>query len=369
MGTVSALVSRRIELDRPGGNGPGAEALAAADVAGGAPGSTSLMVIDPLPLLATLGTLALGCAALGIGILVILATRTSAANAEPPAGSIDAWRSLEANGLLAVGLVTQTAELWVPAGVIRLACNGSVVVVDGRTTLDVDYDDPGSPDIRLEFVALPTGSGDATDGEAWLIRGLFGSDPRPGAQVTAVRLGELADRLARAVGVAIYAIRPRYITESRLGWMAMLACFVSGGAVIFGLLSAQLGRYVDFPISGAAVVLGIAGMIMGYRMAKAASPLTVDGAVLAADAERVTMQLQRPMFSSVADGERLLPWSILFGEPATAQRMAWLALAGNDVPAWYRFDGEFSKARFTTCMDELTSGLRAPAEFVPTRPW
>lgn len=367
MGTVSALVSPHIELDRPGGDGPGAEALAAADVAGGALGSTSLMVIDPLPLLATLGTLALGCAALGIGILVILATRTSSANTEPPTGSVDAWRSLEANGLLAVGLVTQRSEQWVPAGVVRLACDGSIAVVDGRTTLEVDYDDPGSPDIRLEFVALPTRSGDATD--AWLIGGLFGADPRPGAQVTAVRLGELADRLADAAGAAIDAVRPLYVVESRRGRMAMLACFVSGGAVIFGLLSAQLGRYVDFPISGAAVVLGIAGMIMGYRMAKAASPLTVDGAVLAADAERVAMQLQRPMFSSVADGERFLPWSILFGEPATAQRMAWIALAGNDVPAWYRFDGEFSKARFTTCMDELTSGLRAPAEFVPTRPW
>lgn len=68
------------------------------------------MVIDPLPLLATLGTLALGCAALGIGILVILATRTSSANTEPPTGSVDAWRSLEANGLLAVGLVTQRSE-------------------------------------------------------------------------------------------------------------------------------------------------------------------------------------------------------------------------------------------------------------------
>ena len=302
---------------------------------------------------------ALGCAVVVIGAVVaVLRIRRHAKSATDD----DAAQDLESAGILAVAYLTQKhVQRWVPATIVQLACAGKLVIIDGRKMDDdkrvIAYDEH----IQLEL-AGPSNLADMTSGDALVLRAIFGPDAMHGNTVTAVRTGVVAGRLRDAVSEGFEHAKQRYISGrmSRLTTIAVVAAGV-------GVLCSSLG-FASAGLFGAAIaiaVMGIVAIFFATLGMERGFTLTPAGRQLREDAKVAEARIGQRPFGTVAAGERVLPWAVLFDQFTVADRFAQIVDRTRTVPGWYSAAAPFSADRFVSCLETLQLSMFCRADQFP----
>ena len=275
----------------------------------------------------------------------------------------DSAQDLESAGIINVAYVTQKhVQRWVPATIVQLACAGKLVIVDGRR-LDDDarvtaYDEG----IQLDLAEDLSHLADTASGTALVLRALFGRDATRGTRVTAVRTGVIADRLREAVSEGFGSARQRYIVSGRVSRLIRTALVAAGvGVFSWSLALAFAG------LLGAALVvaaLGIIAIFFATLVMERGFNLTPAGRQLRDDARMAEARIGQQPFATVAAGERVLPWAVLFDQFAVADRFAQIADRTRTVPDWYSAAAPFSADRFVSCLETLQLSMSAePTSF------
>ncbi|MGW4929714.1 hypothetical protein ACWEOH_11200 [Agromyces sp. NPDC004153] len=324
------------------------------DAAAGADGAEQLAT-DAGTLFAVFAAIALISSVIGIGTAVAAAMLRS--SSEPATDTAlatrDPLRFLEAAGVLAVAYVGTGAKRWVPATILQLACSGVLAVIDRRSAVTGSWETDEDDDIQLELAALPPGFGPADAGAgALVIRGLFGEHPAVGMRVAAVRVGAIADRLGDATRAGFARADERYVDHRAAARLPAVAMVASSIGIVFAFLALALGRYVTSPVPGIAIVLGIAGVVIS-AMQWTRGPLNSSGRLLRERAGRVATLIDASPATSVADGERLLPWAVLFDRWAVIDRLGSVVQLSGVAPTWFRSDAPFRWKRFTSCIEAI----------------
>lgn len=316
------------------------------------------LATDARGLFAAFAAIALASSLIGIGAAVATAMllRSSPEPATDTAlAARDPLTFLESTGVLAVAYVATGAKRWVPATILQLACSGVLAVIDRRSAVMQSAETDEDDDIQLELVALPSGFG-PEDGRpgALVVRGIFGEHPAPGARVAVVRAGAIADRLGDATRAGFARADERYVDHRSTARLPAVAATASAIGIIFALLALALSRYATSPLPGIALLLGIAGSVIGRRQLKRGR-LNSSGRMLRERAAHVATQIHASPARSVADGERLLPWAVLFDQWEAVDRLGAVAQLTGDAPTWYRSDSSFRWKRFASCVEAIVA--------------
>lgn len=300
------------------------------------------------------------CVVVVIGALVaVVRMRRHAATAT----DTDAARDLKSAGILAVAYVTQKhVQRWVPATIVQLACAGKLMIIDGRKMDDDKRVTAYDEQIHLEFAEDVTHLADNANGDALVLHAIFGRDATRGTRVTAVRTGVIADRLREAVSEGFGSARQRYMISGRMRLLTRTAVV----AAVVGVLSWSLALAFA-GLLGAAIAIAALGIIAIFFATLAMERgfnLTPVGRRIRDDARMAEAGIGQEPFATVAAGERVLPWAVLFDQFAVADRFAQVADRTRTVPGWYSGAAPFSADRFVSCLETLQISMSAePTSF------
>lgn len=288
-----------------------------------------------------------------VGVLWIRHRRPSATDPEVPV-------DIESAGILAVAYVTQKhVQRCVPASIVGLACAGALAIIDDRV-----MDDPTSVTayderVSLELVAGPpevaAGVG-LRHGEALILRALFDPDATTGTRVTAVRTGVVADRLDVAVREGLGLAQRRY---GNAGWTPRLITTAVSAAIV-GVFAWAVAVALGGWLGGAVLVAIFGIVVLAYATLFSERAISFDaaGRELLQNARIAETHLAQQSFVTVAGGEWVLPWAVLFERYAVVERFANVAERTDKVPEWYRSSAEQpSAARFVSCLETLRASM------------
>lgn len=345
---VSALRQVMVELADAG---IGAESLAAA---GGVGLGTALLPIVALAASVT--------AAVAVGSLIVAWLR------KPDVDSTFAITEPRVAGLLPVGFVSGSAAArWLPATVMQLACDGVIAIQDRR---DIREGTEGrASDVRLVFDAgnpLLVGAGaEPSDTEVGIVRallspGLAGGSGMPvrGSTVVVDRVVKANPRLAAATSVAFRDVAASY-REPRPGTRLRAASIGGVVGIALGFVTLGFGERTSDSIAWSAMVIG--AVALGLRaLVPRWIPLNSAGMQLRERANDLREEVASATVPSLAAGEQLLPWAVLFDEPSVIRRVADVAERSGVVPAWYRSTDGFSADRLVSCIAVISAELSQP---------
>ncbi|MDQ0893454.1 hypothetical protein [Agromyces ramosus] len=312
-----------------------------------------------LPVIALAGALT---AAIAVGWLIVVWLQ------KPGVEGTFGVTEPRAAGLLAVGFVSGSAAArWLPATVMQLACDGVIAIHDRRDLEDSSTVRPR--DVRLVFVAanplvIDAGSeGSATELAivgAVLSPGLVGETARPvhGSTVDVDRVVMSNPRLAAVTSVAFTDAAGAYRERRPAG--RLRAASIGGGlALALGFISLGFGDRTSDSIAWSAIVIGAVSLGLRVLLPRWI-PLNGAGIRLRERANEFREDVASARVASLAAGEQLLPWAVLFDEASTIRRVAEVAARSGAAPAWYRSPAGFSADRLVSCIAVLSSELSQP---------
>lgn len=346
---VAAL--RQVVVDVAGA-GISTEPLAAP--AGGVALGTALV-----PIIALAGALT---AAVAVGTLIVAWLQ------KPGAEGTFAVTEPRAAGLLAVGFVSGAAAArWLPATVVQLACDGVIAIHDRRDAQGGDTR-PGR-DVRLVFnaanpLAIRAGV-ESSDTEigivgALLSPGLVGESSLPvyGSTVDVDRVVTANPRLVAATSSAFRDAAAVY-REPRPARRLRAASIGGVLGIALGLISLGFGDRTSDTIAWSAIVIG--AVALGLRVFLPRwIPLNGAGMRLRERANELRDDVAVATVPSLAAGEQLLPWAVLFDEQSAIRRVAEVAARTGAAPTWYRSPEGFSADRLVSCIALLGAQLSQP---------
>ena len=336
--------------------GAGTELLAAT------PGSSLSTAI--LPLIALAASLT---AAVCVGTLVVSWLR-------PPApGDALAIVDAETAGVLPVGFVSgEAATRWLPATVVLLAVNGVIAIEDRRDIREApDLPDGGrgqAKDIRLVFdgdyplAARTDVENEGADGTviAMLAPGLVGGS-RTLARGTSVDVDRVVKNNGHLLAVTRDGFRDAaaWYREKRPGMRFRVTSFAGLTGVVLGFISLTLPDDPSQSVAWSAIVIGAAAVAVRVFLPRAI-PLNAAGMQLRARANELRAAIEGADVPSVAAGEKLLPWAVLFGEASVVRSFAEVAATSGTVPSWYRSTAPLSVDRLASCLALIAVELVQP---------
>lgn len=312
-----------------------------------------------LPVLALVASLA---AAVAVGSLVVAWLRRP--DEVPLAAATDPLVA----GLLPVGFVSgRASERWLPATVMRLACDGAIVIEDRRAApdgeagpaRDIHLVSTGrTPEMNAGAPAPGREEGDAV--VAILSPGLAGgsSDVVRGSSVDVDRVTKDNGRLAAIRRQGFLDAAQRY--RERRPAIRLETATVGGTlGIALGLLEVVSGDGAADSIAWFAVVVGAVALGMRVVLPRWI-PLNAAGLRLRERADELRATIAGTSFRDVAAGEQLLPWAVLLDEPETIRRYADVAERSGTVPDWYATTVRFSAARLASCLASIAGELTQP---------
>ena len=334
------------------GTGAGTESFAAS-ASGGSLGTALL------PLFALAAALT---AATCVGSLIVQWLR------KPEGGTSLAVTDPETAGLLSVGFVSGGASArWLPATVMLLAGSGVIAIRDARGVQDGE--EGRAQDIHLAYdgeypltVGADAEFGDITDDtvRAMLTPGLSGGsltlargssvdldrvviDNRPLMSVTRSGFRDAAD----------WYREPRPVGRFRAATIAGVL------GIVLGIISLGLRDESTNSISWSAI--GIAALALGLRaLLPRWIPLNAAGLQLRERANQLREVVASTDVASVATGEKLLPWAVMFDEASVVRAFAEVTERSGAAPAWYRSAERFSAQRLASCIALISAQLSQP---------
>ena len=336
--------------------GAGTELLAAT------PGSSLSTAI--LPLIALAASLT---AAVCVGTLVVSWLR-------PPApGDALAIVDAETAGVLPVGFVSgEAATRWLPATVVLLAVNGVIAIEDRRDIREADDLPEGergrAKDIRLVFdgdyplAARTDVENEGADGTviAMLAPGLVG-ESRTLARGTSVDVDRVVKNNGHLLAVTRDGFRDAaaWYREKRPGMRFRVTSFAGLTGVVLGFISLTLPDDPSQSVAWSAIVIGAAAVAVRVFLPRAI-PLNAAGMQLRARANELRAAIEGADVPSVAAGEKLLPWAVLFGETSVVRNFAEVAATTGTAPTWYRSTAPLSVDRLASCLALIAVELVQP---------
>ena len=347
-----------------------------------------------LPLIALAGSLT---AAVAVGSLVIAWLR------KPELQGDGADTDPRTAGLLAVGFVSGIAsQRWLPATVVQLAVDHRLTI-DDRRNGNVGAAGSGhlSNEVRLVVggaeppavrMAVSTGDpssrdassagasgGDASTGdvssraEDRVVEAMF-EPTHAGGSLTLVPGSSVeVDRVVNQNGTLREVTKDRFVEaaeryrEPRPGGRFRTATIGSAVGIVGGLFSTGLGE-TSASIGWSAVVIG--ALALGLRILLPRwIPLNAAGLLLRQRSNELREAVVSAEVPSMAAARQLLPWAVLFDEPAVIRRVADVAERTRTPPSWYHSIEEFSADRFVGCLTVLTRELSQPIRVGAKAPW
>ena len=312
-----------------------------------------------LPLFALAAALT---AAICVGSLVVEWLR------KPEGGASLAVTDPESAGLLSVGFVSGSASArWLPATVMLLAGSGVIAIQDRRVIRDGEAG--RAQDVHLVFdgdyplaVGWNDESRDPADDTvlAMLAPGLSGGTltlPR-GAGVDADRVVKDNARLLAVTGRGFRDAADWY-REARPVRRFRAATIGGVLGVFLGFIT--LGSRDDPTTSIAWSAIAIAALSLGLRVLLPRwIPLNADGLQLRERANEWREVVAGTDVATVAAGQILLPWAVLFDEASVIRRFADVAEQTGTAPAWYHSSGPFTADRLASCIAIVATELAQP---------
>lgn len=299
---------------------------------------------------------------------VLVATLVVAWLRKPDDDGILAVTEPRAAGLLAVGFVSGDASgRWLPATVLELATEGVIAIEDRRAGRDGELGRPR--DIRLVFGADPlivrsgADSGDTSTGVVVAVfePGSSGGSSRivlPGSRVE-------VDQVVTRNGTLLSLTRERF--RDAAAWYreprptARLRAATVGGVagIAFGLVVLASGDEASGSLAWIAIVVG--ALALGVRaLLPRWIPLNGAGLRLRVRANELRDAVATAEVPTVAAGEQVLPWAVLFGEAGVVERVVAAAERAGTAPGWYGSPSEVTAARLASCIGVLTAALSQP---------
>ena len=346
-----------------------------------------------LPLFALAGSLT---AAVAVGSLVVAWLR------KPELQGDGADTDPRTAGLLAVGFVSGIAsQRWLPATVVQLAGDHELTIddrrdgvarVDGSGAAGSSAASSGavgsgtvgsravgsgnhSKDVRLVVggaehpaVRAHDGSGDDRVVEAMFEPAHAGGSLTlvPGSSVEVDRVVKRNGTLRTVTQERFVEVAERY-RESRPSGRFRAASIGGVVGVVLGLISTGLGEASE-SIAWSAVVIG--AVALGLRVILPRwIPLNAAGLLLRQRANELREAVVSAEVPTMAAAGQLLPWAVLFDEPAVIRRVAEVAERSATPPSWYHSTEAFSADRFVACLTLVTTELSQPISVGPKVPW
>lgn len=317
-------------------------------------------------------------AAVAVGSLVVMWLRVP-----EPTGLIEVTDPKTA-GLMSVGFASGGASRrWLAATVVQLACDRVITIDDRRAGADAAGAGGGPKDVRLVFgtanaeaeraAAGVLAGGGTYEREGGVVAAVFEPgmtggprEPVPGTSVDVDRVvtrnGTLAaltgDRFREAIG---WYREPRPTARFRVASI----CSVIG--LVLGFLSVGLDA-TSASIAWSAIVIG--AISLGLRLLLPRwIPLNATGLLLRERANQLREIIATAEVPTLASGEQVLPWAVLFDEQGTIRRVAEVAEGSGGAPAWYRSTEPFTADRLVSCLALVTTELSQPIRVGAKAPW
>ena len=304
-----------------------------------------------LPLVALAGAVV---AAAAVGSLIV-------AWLQKPKGSSDgAITDPNTAGLLAVGFVSgEASQRWLPATVVLLACEGVIAIEDSRVAGGGDAG--RARDIRLVFDSDPRvafAGAQSRDSATGSLVATFGAGLVRGSTVAVDRVVERNDQLLDMTRGG-FLDATQWYREPRPAGRFRAATIGGVVGVALGLVTLAFEGEAADSIAWSAIVIG--ALALGLRVLLTRwIPLNAAGLELRDRAKGLREQVVSSEVSSLAVGEPLLPWAVLFDEPAVIRRVAEVAERSGAAPAWYRSSAGFSADRLASCLTVVAAELSQP---------
>ncbi|MEF3405494.1 hypothetical protein [Agromyces sp. CCNWLW203] len=331
-----------------------------------APGSTGLSTAI-LPLIALAASLT---AAVCVGTLVVSWLR------KPEPGTSLAIVDPEVAGVLPVGFVSGEASTrWLPATVVLLAVSGVIAIEDRRDireAADLPDGERGEParakDIHLVFdgdaplAARTDVENEGADGTviAMLAPGLVG-----GSRTLARGASVDVDRVVKNNGQLLAVTRDGFrdaaawYRENRPSLRFGVTTFAGLAGVVLGFVSLTLPDDQSKSLAWSAIVIGAAAVAVRVFLPRAI-PLNAAGMQLRARANELQAAIEGADVPTVAAGEKLLPWAVLFGETSVVRSFAEVAARSGIAPSWYRSTAPLTADRLASCLAIIAAELVQP---------
>ena len=356
--------------------------------------------------------------ALGVALLPLLALAAALVAAVAVVSLIVAWlRKPEPTGLIEVtdpktaGLMSvgfaagMASRRWLAATVVQLACDRVITIDDRRSRADAAGGTGGTAgadasgatgrsdgssgrpnDVRLVFgtanaeaeraaAGVLAGAG-IYESEGGVVAAVFepsmtgvsgGSrDPVPGTSVdvnlVVTKNGSLAAFTgARFREVISWYREPRPVARFRVASI----CGVLG--IVLGFISLGLDDASN-SIAWSAMVIGAVALGLRLLMPRWI-PLNAVGLLLRERANQLREIIATAEVPTLASGEQVLPWAVLFDEQGTIRRVAEAAEGSGGAPSWYRSTEPFTADRLVSCLEVLTAELSQPIRVGAKAPW
>ena len=287
---------------------------------------------------------------------------------KPEGGTSLAVTDPETAGLLSVGFVSGGASArWLPATVMLLAGSGVIAIRDGRGIGDGEAG--RAQDVHLVYngdYPLALGpdaeSGDITDD---IVLAML-TPGRSGGSITVAR-GSSVDvdrvvidnRSLMSVTRTGFRDAADWYREPRPVGRFRAATIGGVLGIVLGFITLGLRDESTNSISWSAI--GIAALALGLRVLLPRwIPLNAAGLQLRERANQWHEIVANTDVASVAAGERLLPWAVMFDEASVVRRFAEVAETSGTVPAWYRSQAPFSAQRLASCIALISAQLSQP---------
>ncbi|MBM7829365.1 putative membrane protein YgcG [Agromyces cerinus] len=316
-----------------------------------------------LPLIALAASLT---AAVCVGTLIVSWLRP------PPPGDALAVVDAETAGVLPVGFVSgEAATRWLPATVVLLAVTG-VIAIEDRRDIREAADLPGergqANDIRLvfdgDYPLAPRADveNEGADGTviAMLAPGLVGGS-RTLARGTSVDVDRVVKNNGHLLAVTRDGFRDAaaWYREKRPGMRFRVTTYAGLAGVVLGFISLTLPDAPSRSVAWSAIVIGAAAVAVRVFLPRAI-PLNAAGMQLRARANELRAAIEGADVPSVAAGEKLLPWAVLFGETSVVRSFAEVAARSGTAPSWYRSTAPLSVDRLASCLAIVAAELVQP---------
>ncbi|WP_395245476.1 hypothetical protein ACGGZK_06605 [Agromyces sp. MMS24-K17] len=320
--------------------------------------ASSTLGIAVLPVIALAGAL---LAAVAMGSLLVAWLRKPT---EQGFGTTDPMTA----GIVPVAFVSGEASArWLAATVLQLAVDGTLAIHDRREPGDEAQD--AARRIRLlvastepSAVSLATEPGDPEDGTlaAMLAPGQTGptTRPRPGATVDLDRV-VTGNAMLRSMTQRRFHDAAELYREPRPSARFRLATLGSVMGLVLGALSLTIREATSDSVAWSAIGIAAAAGALRVLLPRFI-PLNGAGLVLRARANDLRRDVAEVEVETVAAGERMLPWAILFGEPSVVDAVGRRGEEAGTAPSWYRSTVPFTAERFGSCLALVTAQLSQP---------
>jgi hypothetical protein len=328
-----------------------------------------------LPILALVASIV---AAVAVGSVIVAWLRTP-----EPTGLIEVTDPRTA-GLLSVGFTSgMAAQRWLPATVVQLACDRVITIDDRRPGADAASGRP--KDVRLVFGTTPAATERAVTGmpagaasgerqdHASVVAAVFEPGMTGGPREPSLGTSVDVDRVVTRNGSLSALTRDRFVDAAE--WfreprpVGRFRSASIGGVlgIVLGLISLGLDAASN-SIAWSAVVIGAAALGLRVLLPRWI-PLNAAGLVLRERANQLREIVATAEVPTLASGEQVLPWAVLFDEAGTIRRVAEVAAGSGGAPAWYRSTEPFTADRLVSCLELMTADLSQPIRLGASAPW